>query len=574
MTKPSPPQFPGNTPGVQPRRPQNFTPYEYQFSIEELQQLFSPAQMAAAERAVAHLEITNARGAYQPAAESLARHSIPEWWLDAKFGMFYDWGLYAVAGYDTKEWNRARYPDCYLLMMDNKLRAYHEQTWGCDFERDDFIPCFTGADFDAEEVTRLAVAAGQKYIVHFHKHMDGYCQWESTFTHRNSVVMPPQRDFTAEMAAACRRHDLRYGFYFGVEEMEYPIISRLDDSLQVRLFSRRQPEINPHTGDYSLTRPFDPLRDNRTFSGKVPVRNYVNHYLLPLAKEFIDKYDPDILWLDGEWDRPAEDFRSLDLAAYFYNHAGGRKQVALADRLGENSRGRMGDFFTSEFDDGNNSLTHPWEENRPMGESYGYYYADNDETLNSATDLVHILVRTVAKGGNLLLMLCPTGSGAIPENQAARLKEMGEWLRVNGEAIYATRPRHQALPNAATGATDDTRHATLRINIPGYGASGLDWMLYTPSEDNSLGQNVWYTLSKDGRYTYAICFNLFRLGSDTLVLRRARPKPNTKVKMLGFDQPLDCIWVAAYGMVIRLPEELRDPANRPCRHAWVFRFEN
>ena len=519
----------------QPRRSANFKPYRYQYSIEELKKDFSERQMARAKNEMAAMQRVIEAGPYKADLELLKQHPLPEWFRDAKFGLFYDFGLYSVAGYGEKRFARANYPDCYLDFMYGDLRDYHIKTWGADFERDDFIGLFTAKNYDAEAIAGLAVEAGAKYFVQFDKHGDGYCLWDSGYTFRDSVDMPPGRNLAREMVDACRKNGLKYGFYFSVEEWEYPLISRADGRIIMRKWAMQSNHPNPETGDNTVTRPFDSPKDNRLACGKVPVYSFIDEYLVPQAKEFIDKYDPDILWFDAEWDNPASLYKTPDLAAYFCNKAQGRKEVAVGDRYGRDTRGKYGDFFTSETDDIGQNLEHYWEENRPFGESYGYYWKDNDQTVNSATELVKMLVRIVAKGGNLILIVTPDGTGRIPDYQVSRLKEIGEWLKVNGEAIYATRPARVLF------------------------------------EDTQLGRNVWYTRSKDGKYNYAILMDWPK--SDTIIMRNANPKWDKKVYMLGYDKPLEWIDSPSYGMAVKLPQQMKDPANRPCRHAWVIKYE-
>jgi alpha-L-fucosidase len=276
---------------------------------------------------------------------------------------------------------------------------------------------------------------------------------------------------------------------------------------------------------------------NRMLSGKIPVRNFIDDYIVPQAKEFIDKYDPDILWFDGEWQRPAEYYKTPEIVAYFYNKAEGRKEVASNDRLGIGTREKHGDFYTSETDEVVEKMDYPWEENRSMSESYGYNHTDSLENYLSADELIQMLVRIVAKGGNLNLMVNPDGTGKVPQIQVDLLEELGEWLQVNGEAIYGTRPYEKI------------------------------------SDNTQLGQPVWYTMSRDSTYAYAIVFDWPK--SETFICTSANPVWESEVTMLGYDKPLE--WVDTgrkrWGMSIKIPAEmLADPENRPCSHAWVLKF--
>lgn len=500
-------------------------------------QKFSAGAVKTAERHWRELKSVNDSGIYKPQLDSLKKHVSPEWFADAKFGMFYDWGLWSVAGYDEKGWNRARYPDTYLGFMYGKSKAYHEKFWGADFERNDFIPLLTGKQLIADSITSLAKRAGMKYIVPFLKHMDGYSLWNSGITQFNSVNLQPHRDFAAEIFAACKKAGLKYGAYFCLDEFQYPVIR--NKSIVIRGEKAvNVPGFQSEIGEEEF-RMFNAEKDNGMMAGKIPVPNFIDHYTVPLIKEFIDHYDPDILWYDAEWTKSAEYYKTPQLTAYFYNRA--KKEVAVNDRHGKGTRHHSGDFYTSEFDEGDKSLEHPWEECRPTGESFGYYWADNDSTVLSANDLIELFVRIVAKNGNLLLMVCPDGSGKIPAYQVDRLTEMGDWLAINGEAIYGSRP------------------------------------YYVTNDDLNNGEKVWYTRSKDGKFGYAIFFEWPK--SETVIFRNARPVHGKDVYLLGYDRPLQSRqdWVDTgedlWSMVVKLPEELYDPAKRKGRYAWVVKFE-
>ena len=351
--------------------------------------------------------------------------------------------------------------------------------------------------------------------------------------------MYPGRDLTAELVEACRREGIYHGFYFSVEEYEYPMVDE-NDSLYIRYWSENMAPTNAGVANESgeITGAFSPKKHNRMLSGKIPVRNFINDLILPQAKDFIDRYDPDILWFDGEWQRPAAYYRTPDIVAYFYNQARGRKEVVSNDRLGQGSRGKHGDFYTSETDEVVEKLNEPWEENRSMSESYGLNQSDSLENYLTADELIQMLVRIVAKGGNLNLMVNPDGRGKVPEIQLNLLKELGDWLKVNGEAIYGTRP-YEVL-----------------------------------CENTQLGQPVWYTMRKDSSYAYAIVFDWPK--SETFICKFANMIWDSEITMLGHDEPLE--WVDTgrdlWGMSAKVPGSmLGDPGARPCKHAWVLKFK-
>ncbi|MBD3288419.1 alpha-L-fucosidase, partial [candidate division KSB1 bacterium] len=490
---------------IQPKPSENFQPYTYKYSIEELRKKFSEQMIREAKTRMAELRRVNETGRYKATLESLDQHPMPEWYADAKLGIFFDWGLYSIAGYGDKEWSRARYPDWYLNHMYGMHKGYHQKTWGEDFHRDDFIRLFTAENFDAEEIVQLSKQTGAKYIVPFNKHHDGFCLWDSRFTHRDVVDMLPGRDLTREFIDACEKAGLYHGFYFSVEEYEYPMISENDGDLTVRLWSKSMAPDNAGVveTDGEIYTDFDPALHNRMLSGKIPVTDFINEYIVPQAKDFIDRYNPDILWFDGEWQRPASYYKTPEIVAYFYNQAEGAKEVVANDRLGKGTREHHGDFYTSETDEVVTKMDYPWEENRSMSESYGYNRSDSLENYLTPDELIEMLVRIVAKGGNLNLIVNPDGSGKIPDIQKNLLSELGDWLQVNGEAIYNTRPYESLCDNT------------------------------------QLGQPVWYTMSKDSTFGYAIVFDWSK--SETFICTNANIVWESEVYLLGYDKPLE--WV-------------------------------
>ena len=513
--------------------------FVYEKSIEVLFEEESENLIAKAKADLSELEDANLMGAYQGSLESIDQHPTPEWYKDAKLCIFYDWGPYSIAGYGQKGGSRARYPDWYLNHMYHEHAEHHKEVWGEDFQRDDFIPLFNAENFNADEIVEMVRMSGAKYLVPFSKHHDGFCLWDSKYTMRDAVDMNPHRDLTAELVEVCKREGIYHGFYFSVEEYEYPLISE-SDSLVIRYWSNNMAPDNSGVAQQSgeIHGPFISERDNRKLSGKIPVRNFIDELIVPQAKDYIDKYDPDILWFDGEWQRPAEYYRTPDIVAYFYNRAEGRKEVVANDRLGMGTREHYGDFYTSETDEVVAKMDYPWEENRSMSESYGYNHTDSLENYLSADELIQMLVRIVAKGGNLNLMVNPDGTGKVPQMQLDLLKELGQWLEINGEAIYGTRPYEVLCDNT------------------------------------QLGQPVWYTMSKDSTYGYAIVFDWPK--SETFICKGTNLIWESEVTMLGYDKPLKWIDVGRdkWGMSANIPVEmLGNPDARPGKYAWVLKFK-
>jgi alpha-L-fucosidase len=368
-----------------------------------------------------------AGGPYRADRSSLADHPCPAWFLDAKFGMFIDWGPWAVAGWAPQA-DKATYPDWYEQRLFKEFRDYHVKTWGADIGPDDLIQLLRDDAFQPAELVALARRAGMRYVVPFLKHHGGYALWDSSYTHRDSLEWGLRRDIAREFSDAAHAAGLRYGAYVSLAEWSYPVV--VDGDLRVLQF------------DGTTTAPL--TNETPFLSGKVPVASYTDDYLVPSIAELIERTNPDVLWFDGEWESAPGVWRSPDLAAYFYNRAAARGQeVAVNDRFGKDTRGASGwgDFFTSEYHVIDGFQSHPWEENRSLSHSYGYNWEESfdDRYVLSEADALDLLLRVVANGGNLLLMISPDGSGRVPANQVRRLEFIGRWLARYGEAVYATR---------------------------------------------------------------------------------------------------------------------------------------
>ncbi len=502
----------------QNRRPANYQPGEVDKSPETMIKYSDEMRKLAAQQ-YKELQQVNENGLWKATAASIDEHHAPEWFLDAKFGMFIDWGPWSVAGWAPKKESGAMYPDWYeyRLDTDSAFIAYHAKNWGRDFKRDDFLPLFTAANYQPDQLVHIAKQAGMKYIVPFCKHHGGFCLWPSSFTQRDAVDMGPQRDLIEPLVASCREAGLKFGFYFSIEEWEYPLLGA-DNELLYRGWGDQ-------VSDYQSA-----LDDK--LAGKIPVRDFGTEYIVPQAKEFIDVYDPDILWYDGDWNTDVNKLHSYDISAYFYNHAQGRKDVAVNDRCGGQpgerwQRSVRGDFFTNEYGDMEKEAKqtiHAWEECRGISQSFGYNWQDTEKNVITSKAFIDMFVDIVAHGGNLLLIVNLDGQGALPNVQEDRLRDIGRWLNINGEGIYATRP-------------------------------------FYPYVADSLA----YTQSKDGKFVYAI---LKEWPGGTLLLPDIQPAEQSDITLLGSDAPLAWTYTAS-GLTVTVPGT---PDER-LKYAWILKIK-
>jgi len=346
-----------------------------------------------------------AEAKYEATWESIDSRPLPGWFDEAKFGIFIHWGVYAVPAWGPK----GRYSEWYwndMQKKDGETWKYHAKTYGEDFKYQDFAPMFKAELFDPDQWADIFARSGAKYIVLTSKHHEGFCLWPSMESWNwNAVDIGPHRDLAGDLTKAVKARGLKMGFY------------------------------------YSLYEWFNPLY-------RSDVHRYVAEHMLPQLKDLVLRYEPALVWPDGEWDHPSDVWRSTEFLAWLYNESPVRDEVIVDDRWGKECRSAHGGFFTTEYGrvGGNKDLAEQrkWEECRGIGASFGYNRNETIDEYTPATDLVHLLVNTVCKGGNLLLDIGPTADGRIPVIMQQRLIEIGAWLDVNGEAIYGTRPWRQA----------------------------------------------------------------------------------------------------------------------------------
>ncbi|HZK38596.1 MAG TPA: alpha-L-fucosidase [Clostridia bacterium] len=335
--------------------------------------------------------------------ESLNSRPIPSWFEDAKFGIFIHWGLYSVPAYAPKG-NYAEWYGYHMHEKDNPTYKFHIEQFGENFKYADFVKDFKAELFDADQWVELFEKSGAKYINIVSKHHDGFCMYQSDYAWNwNSVDVGPHKDFCAQLKAACDKTDVKFGAYHSVYEWYHPLYLK------------------------------DP-------------EQYAVEHLIPMLKEFIEKYQPHTLFTDGEWEHESAVWHSTDFLTWLYNESSVKDFIVPNDRWGKETRGRLGGNFTSEYGmiEGGRSIEEledkrVFEECRGIGASFGFNRMEDLDSYMSAEDLIEMLVDLVSVGGNFLLNVGPAADGTIPVIMQERLLQIGEWLDVNGEGIYASR---------------------------------------------------------------------------------------------------------------------------------------
>ena len=432
---------------------------------------------------------------YEPNWESIDSRPIPEWFTDAKFGIFIHWGLYAVPAWGPTDASvYDKYAEWYwnkLTNTDSKVNKnfvdFHNRVYGEDFKYQDFVDGFTCEMFQPEDWARIFKDAGAKYVVLTSKHHEGFTLWPSKESWNwNAVDVGPHRDLAGDLINAVRAEGLRMGYYYSLYEWYSPLY-------------------------------------------KSDVNKYVDERMIPQMKDLVTSYKPDILWTDGEWDHPHEVWKSTEFLAWLYNESPVKNDIVVNDRWGKDTRSKHGGIYTTEYDLVHTgvmteTMTHPWEECRGIGGSFGYNRNENLESYSTSEEVVHILIDKVARGGNLLLNVGPTADGRIPVIQQQRLKDMGDWLKVNGEAIYQTN----------------------------------SW----PGAEAAKQKDVFYT--QKGNDLFLICT---KFPEKAIVVKGVK---SARVSMLGFDGKVS---VKSSGKGLSINPPTVTPANNPCDYAWVFKLE-
>jgi alpha-L-fucosidase len=272
----------------------------------------------------------------------------------------------------------------------------------------------------------------------------------------------------------------------------------------------------------------------------------------------VTRYKPAIIFSDGEWDMPAADWKSEELLAWLYNESPVKDHVIVNDRWGKGIRHHHGGYFTTEYGAGMPDASHPWEENRGMGFSYGYNRNEPLENYRTGQELIWMFADLVARGGNLLLNVGPRADGKIPEIMQQRLFELGDWLAVNGEAIYGTRP-WKTSAQWSEGQKPEMGFGEFRVAYDVLELAGQK-----PKNGHAVKQ-VFFTSKGDAVYAITPGWP-----GETLLLRGVHgSKSGTEVHMLGLDRPL--AWSQkGDDLLIQLPPF--GPGESPSRYAWAFKL--
>ncbi len=385
-----------------------------------------------------------------------------QWWDDAKFGMFIHWGLYAIPAGEYRGQRVEGIGEWIMNDLQIPVAEYRQ-----------LAQQFNPVMFDADEWVRIAKNAGMKYIVITSKHHDGFCLWDTQYNDDWNIMdaTPFWRDIIKELSEACKKEGIRLGLYYSIMDWHHP------DAQSIL-----EPDYNQgrHNG-----------KSNPNFN------RYLETYMKPQLRELLTNYqDIAILWFDGEWIPEYTTEMGKELYNYLRNIKpdlviNNRVDVGRQGMQGMDKEGDFaGDFGTPEKQIPATGMPGlKWESCLTMNDTWGYKHFDHN--WKSTETLLHALVDIASKGGNLLLNVGPTAKGVIPEPSVIRLKDMGNWLEINGESIYGAEPSPVEAPEwGRYTASGKYLYAHVFdwptsgvLNLEGIGNIENAWLLADPSKN-------------------------------------------------------------------------------------------
>jgi alpha-L-fucosidase len=375
----------------------------------------------------AQTKAQNETGTYEATIESLNKHPLPQWYADAKLGIFIHWGLYSVPGWavltaegeklSPEEYlKRNPYAEWYYNTMrldGSPTQQYHKEHFGANYNYYNFAEAFDKdiQKWQPEEWAQVFKMAGARYVVLTSKHHEGFTLWPSD-TPNPTLPKDRQhatRDLVGELTTAVRAQGLKMGLYY--------------------------------SGGYDWTFVPGPITNWKQAKSVEPQTEAYGKYADAHMRELIRKYQPSVLWNDIDYPKSGH---ALEIIAEYYNAI---PDGVVDDRFGV----KHSDFSSPEYETLSKISAKKWEECRGLGRSFGYNRAEGEADTIKKDELIYLLVDIVSKNGNLLLDVGPEADGTIPAVQLDRLKALGAWLDMNGEGLYGTRPWKRAEGETADG---------------------------------------------------------------------------------------------------------------------------
>jgi alpha-L-fucosidase len=372
-----------------------------------------------------HVDEVNAHGKFTPDWDSLKQYQTPEWYKDAKFGIFIHWGLYSVPAFGSEWYPRLMYTE------GSRENKHQVETYGplTKFGYKDFIPMFKAADYDPQAWAQLFKDAGARYVVPVFEHHDGFAMYDNSLSDYTAVKMGPHRDLWGDLAKAVRADGMHLGASSHRVEHDWFLengrrqASDLNDPKNAAFYGPAHPRLDDGT---------DMLPKDWTYASNAYLSDW-----LARSSEIVEKYHPEVMYFDWWIGQPSVRPYLAKFAAFYYNESSryatqgvlNYKDLSMREGTGtlDIERGQLQDIRKLY-----------WQTDTSVSNgSWGYIEHDS---FKSPESIVQQLVDIVSKNGNLLLNIGPKSDGTIPDEVKQVLLAVGGWLKVNGEAIYGTRP--------------------------------------------------------------------------------------------------------------------------------------
>jgi alpha-L-fucosidase len=470
---------------------------------------------------------------YQENWDSLIKYEVPEWFMNAKFGIFIHWGAYSVPAYESEWYSRLMYLHSSAVAREWETKLWdipgfynhHVKTWGDpgDFGYKDFIPLFKGENWNPEEWVSLFKQAGARYVVPVGEHHDGFPMYKTQYSNWNAAEMGPKRDVCMELRDAVKAKGLHFGIsthrancwnFFSTTDKTYD----LEESAGAGLYWPQHRKIDtPESPEF--------LKD----------------WFLR-TKEIVDRFSPELLFFDIGWHREGYAPYRPKVAAYYYNHAlehgynpvlNYKKTFPAGTAVLDRERAKLDDISE-----------HYWQTDTSV--SYKSWCHVENEAYKSPEVIIHDLADIVSKNGNLLLNVGPRADGTISEEIRWILLEIGSWLEINGDAIYDTSP---FLIHGEGPTPTPVGHLSEGCQQP---YSSQDFRFTTKGDDLYITALGWPDSGK---------LHIKSLGLESGYY----PRPINSVSMGG------CVGDIKFerlsnGLTILLPDK------KPCDYAWTFKL--
>lgn len=379
---------------------------------------------------------------YDGSWESLQAMPVPAWFDDGKIGIFIHWGPYSAIGYRKGGRGYAEWVPRMIYRDSQHYYPYLKERWGAhppEFGYKDIIPEFTAANWDPAEWAKLFKQVGAHYVVMTAEHHDGWANWDSDLTPWNAVDKGPKRDLVGDLGKALRKEGLKYAPSYHRER-------------HTSFFAKEQYVVHgepmPDVAEEIKRDPEAALLYGPEFSYS---KAYVDDYVARWA-EIQEKYQPDMLWMDDfpiytrDGNKVRKGIAKPEIQYFddalrgmitdFMNAGAARNQAVYVNNKG-GSRNWPDGVGCLEKDNLKMKVIGPkWQSCTTFGTSFGYLEGD---TYKSIEDVIHEMIEVISRNGNFLVNIGPKADGTIPAPQVERLRAMGEWLAINGEAIYGSR---------------------------------------------------------------------------------------------------------------------------------------